>query len=763
MTLNELNESQRQAVECCDSPSLVIAGAGSGKTRVLTYKIAYLIEQGMKPWNILALTFTNKAAREMRERISRQVGQQMASALWMGTFHSIFCRILRYECDKHGFTSRFTIYDAEDSKSLIRSIVKEMQLDEKKYKPSVVSSHISNAKNALVLPSAYRGNPSFINRDDAMNMSATAEIYERYWSKCRQSNAMDFDDILLYTWMLLRDNPEVAERYQERFQFVLVDEYQDTNYAQHQIIWLLTSKRQKVCVVGDDAQSIYSFRGANIDNILNFQQIYTGAKLFKLEQNYRSTQSIVAAANSLIQHNQHQIRKDVFSQNAQGTPVEICTAYSEVDESNIVARKVKAFHYDCNLMYSQIAILYRTNAQSRSLEEAFLKNNIPYRIYGGLSFYQRKEIKDVVAYFRLALNHNDLEALRRIINYPARGIGDTTLAKVMNKSTEMDVPAWEVLSMPEVLDVNNGTRTKLRGFVRMIETFSGYIQEYDALQSAKAIISESGLQNDIFKGNEPEDKSRQENLQELVDGIASFVSDRMEQGENAGMEDYLQEISLISDLDQDDQGQGDRLSLMTVHTAKGLEFGAVIVVGLEETLFPSQMSMDSPRQIEEERRLFYVAMTRAGKYLVLTHAKSRFRYGRMEYSDPSRFLSEIAPQHIRREGAPSHSPRNTSMHTGRTVAPPTFVRTPAAPQPQARHAPPPGFHKVTDSGTGPAAQSSPSEVAGLKVGSRIMHERFGMGVVEKLEGTGLDAKATVNFANAGMKQLLLRFAKFKVV
>lgn len=758
MYLDELNPSQREAVLCCDSPSLVIAGAGSGKTRVLTYKIAYLLEQGMSPWNILALTFTNKAAREMKSRISRQVGDELASGLWMGTFHSIFGRILRYESDRIGFTSDFTIYDSADSKSLIRSIIKDMGLDDKKYKPSAVMAHISNAKNSLILPSAYRNNGNILQRDEAQQMGQTGAIYERYMQKCKQSNAMDFDDMLLYTYLLLVNNPDVAAKYQDRFHFVLVDEYQDTNYAQHQIVWLLTQNRQRVCVVGDDAQSIYSFRGAKIDNILNFQQMYQGAKLFKLEQNYRSTQNIVAAANSLIHHNQYQIHKDVFSQNEEGSRIELYTAYSDVDESNIVVRKVRQFVQKDSLSFSQIVVLYRTNAQSRSLEEALRKSGIPYRIYGGTSFYQRKEIKDLIAYFRLSVNNYDEEALRRVINYPARGIGNTTLDKVFQISLKEGCPVWDVLTHIQETDLGNGPKTKIQQFVDMIATFGSYAQEMTAFESAKLILMESKMHADVFHGNDPDDISRQENLQEMIDGVASFVDERMQTGEGFKLTHYLQEVSLLSDVDEDNVEGDDKVTLMTVHSAKGLEFGAVIVVGMEETLFPSQMAIEMSRQVEEERRLFYVAMTRAEKFLVLTHAKSRMRYGKMEFSEPSRFLTEIDSRFLVREGG---AQRNAAPRTERSTGGFGFSRFGEQPVRRTVATPPSGFTRVTRPQPSASSQSSSvSEVGGLTVGSRIMHERFGIGTVENLEGSGMDAKATVRFENVGVKQLLLRFAKF---
>lgn len=767
MYLDELNPAQREAVLCCDSPSLVIAGAGSGKTRVLTYKIAYLLEQGMQPWNILALTFTNKAAREMKERISRQVGDAVSSGLWMGTFHSIFGRILRIEADRIGFTPDFTIYDSTDSKSLIKGLIKEMGLDDKKYKPSVVAGHISAAKNSLILPSSYAMNRDLRGRDESQQMSEIFAIYDRYVQKCRQSNAMDFDDMLVYTWLLLKNNPDLCQKYQERFHFVLVDEYQDTNYAQHQIVWLLTQERQRVCVVGDDAQSIYSFRGAKIDNILGFQQMYKGAKLFKLEQNYRSTQTIVSAANSLIHHNQYQIRKDVYSHKEQGDRIEVCRAYSDVDESNIVVRKIFQFVRKNNIHYSQIAVLYRTNAQSRSLEEALRKMNIPYRIYGGLSFYQRKEIKDLIAYFRLAVNPLDEEALRRVINYPTRGIGPTTMDKVYKAALLHEKSPWEVLCTPQLLDLNKGGKEKIAKFVETIRNFNSYVQELNALECAKLILMESEMHSDIFHGTDPDDISRQENIQELVDGIASFVEERMQQGQESLLTHYLQEVSLLTDMDQKTEENDDRVNLMTVHSAKGLEFAAVIVVGLEESLFPSEMAIEHSREVEEERRLFYVAMTRAERFLVLTYAKSRMRYGKIEYSEPSRFLSEIDSSYLQREGAYQQPPVNRTAPETRFQRP-LFSREPL---PKAEPVTPPrGFTRVSrpvampsSVSSSPSSASSSAAPGGISLGCRVQHDRFGEGVVEKIEGSGLDVKATIRFQNVGVKQLLLRFAKLQVL
>ena len=642
--IEELNESQRAAVLYGDGPSLVIAGAGSGKTRVLTYKIAYLLENGYNPWNILALTFTNKAAREMKERIARQVGEQRARYLWMGTFHSVFSRILRAEASHIGFTSQFTIYDSADSKSLLRSIIKEMGLDEKTYKPGSVQARISNAKNHLVSPSGYAANKEAYEADAAAKMPAIRDIYSRYWERCRQAGAMDFDDLLVYTYILFRDFPEVLARYREQFRYVLVDEYQDTNYAQHSIVLQLTKENQRVCVVGDDAQSIYSFRGADIDNILYFTKIYPDTKVFKLEQNYRSTQTIVRAANSLIEKNERQIPKEVFSEKERGEAIGVFQAYSDVEEGDIVTNKIAQLRREHDYGYSDFAILYRTNAQSRVFEEALRKRSMPYKIYGGLSFYQRKEIKDIIAYFRLVVNPNDEEAFKRIINYPARGIGDTTVGKIIKAATDNNVSLWTVLCEPITygLTINKNTHTKLQGFRELIEQFMTEVAEKNAYEIGTAIIRQSGIINDVCQDNSPENLSRKENIEELVNGMNDFCAMRQEEGNtNVSLIDFLSEVSLLTDQDSDKEGDGEKVTLMTVHSAKGLEFRNVFVVGLEENLFPSGMAGDSPRAMEEERRLFYVAITRAEEHCFLSFAKTRFRYGKMEFGSPSRFLRDI--------------------------------------------------------------------------------------------------------------------------
>ncbi len=779
--IEELNEGQRNAVLYNDGPSLVIAGAGSGKTRVLTYKIAYLLENGYQPWNILALTFTNKAAREMKERIARQVGPERARHLWMGTFHSMFLRILHVEAGHIGFTSQFTIYDTADSKSLIRSIIKEMGLDEKVYKPGMVQARISNAKNHLVSPAGYANNKEAYEGDRAAKVPALRDIYRRYWERCRQADAMDFDDLLFYTFLLFRDHPEVLARYQEQFRYILVDEYQDTNFAQHSIVLQLAKNHQHVCVVGDDAQSIYSFRGADIDNILYFTKVYPDTKVFKLEQNYRSTQTIVRAANSLIEKNQWQIRKEVFSEKEKGEAIGVYQAYSDVEEGDIVVNKIAELRREKRYAYSDFAILYRTNAQSRIFEEAMRKRSMPYRIYGGLSFYQRKEIKDVIAYFRLIVNPNDEEAFKRIINYPARGIGDTTVGKIIAAATGHNVSLWTVLCEPLAygLNFNKGTVGKLQAFRELISAFITDAAEKNAYEIGADIIRQSGIINDVCQDNSPENLSRKENIEELVNGMSDFCAQRQEEGNpNVLLGDFLSEVSLLTDQDSDKDGDDEKITLMTVHSAKGLEFKNVFVVGMEENLFPSGMVGDSPRALEEERRLFYVAITRAEEHCFLSYAKTRFRYGKMEFGSPSRFLKDIdirflrLPQDagmfrrveeeaavFRRENARGFAPdREDAPYGGKervSVRPKQQIIAPTVPRNLKRVTP-----SANTASTSPSAGGSANRV---QQGQLIEHERFGLGEVLKVEGEGDNAKATIRFKNAGDKQLLLRFARFKVI
>ena len=763
--LEELNESQRAAVLYNDGPSLVIAGAGSGKTRVLTYKIAWLLSSGYRASNILALTFTNKAAREMKERIARQVGAEAARYLWMGTFHSVFARILRAEAEHLGFNSRFTIYDSADSKSLIRSILKEMGLDEKAYKPGTVQARISNAKNHLVSPAGYAANKEACEADAATKMPAIREVYQRYWERCRQAGAMDFDDLLFYTWILFQKHPDVLARYREQFRYVLVDEYQDTNYAQHSIVQQLAGEHQHICVVGDDAQSIYSFRGADIDNILYFTKIYPNTRVFKLEQNYRSTQTIVCAANSLIEKNQRQIRKEVFSEKERGEAIGVFQAYSDVEEGDIVINKIKDLRRRHDYEYSDFAILYRTNAQSRIFEETLRKNGMPYKIYGGLSFYQRKEIKDVVAYFRVTVNPADEEAFKRIINYPARGIGDTTLGKIIEAATGNNTSLWNVLCDPLAyqLSINKGTHTKLQEFRELIESFRDRLVTDNAYQIGTDIIRRSGIMTDIHADNAPESLSRQENIEELVNGLQDFCALRMEEGStDISLSDYLSDIALLTDQDSDKDDEGAKVVLMTVHSAKGLEFRNVFVVGMEENLFPGSMAGDSPRAMEEERRLFYVAITRAEEHCYLSYARTRFRYGKMEFGTPSRFLRDIDTcfLDLPHEAGIGHkvdegAARFRKEEVRQQIRPRAQVIAPTLPR---------NLKKVANSSTeNRSAQSMQTSLGELRVGQNIQHERFGMGEVTKLEGSGDNAKATIRFRHAGEKQLLLRFARFTVI
>ncbi|MBQ9671499.1 MAG: UvrD-helicase domain-containing protein [Prevotella sp.] len=764
--LEQLNDSQRKAVEYCDGAQLVIAGAGSGKTRVLTYKIAYLLQQkGLKPWNILALTFTNKAAREMKERIGRLVGEETARYLQMGTFHSIFARILRAEAAEIGFTSNFTIYDQTDARSLVKSICREMQLDEKVYKPSAVADAISMAKNHLVLPQKFVSSSLF-----NVKQPKVAEVYQLYVERCQQANAMDFDDLLVQTYLLFERHEEIRRKYVERFCYVLVDEYQDTNQTQQKIVYQLTRERQRVCVVGDDAQSIYSFRGANIDNILNFRESYDNTQLFKLEQNYRSTQLIVQAANSLIRKNQRQIPKDVYSRNAEGDKLTLKPAYSDKEEAIIVCNDILRLKRQEHGEYSDFAILYRTNSQSRSFEEQMLKMNIPYRIYGGMSFYQRKEIKDIIAYFRLVTNPNDEEALKRIINYPTRGIGDTSLLKIVTAATANRVSLWEVITHPAQYDtgISKATLNKISAFKELIEGWQARSASEDAYQLGHAIIMESGISKEIYSSRNPEDIARQENVEEFLSGMQDFVESNKEEdrGGEVYLTDFLQEVALLTDLDSDGDADQPKVSLMTIHSAKGLEFPTVFVVGLEENIFPSPMCTDSLRLLEEERRLLYVAITRAEKHCILTCAQNRFRYGRMEYDTPSRFIRDIDPQLLYVQ---SDNKFQADDEFGSDRLP-----WRKASYPQRREVPPSRFKPVA---TQPASHSNasasisntskPSPLMGntqtLSEGNIIEHQRFGIGKVLKVEGSGENEKATVEFQNIGTKQLLLKFAKFKII
>ena len=799
--LNDLNDAQRAAVEYIDGPSLVIAGAGSGKTRVLTYKIAYLLSQGMKPWSIMALTFTNKAAREMKERIGKLVGDDLAQHLYMGTFHSIFSRILRAEAEHIGFNNNFTIYDESDSRSLLKAIIKEMGLDDKAYKPAAVHARISMAKNNLVTAEAYDSDPAILEQNKRAKMPAIGKIYVAYVQRCRQANAMDFDDLLMLTFQLFRDHEEIRQKYAGRFDYILVDEYQDTNHVQMSIVMQLCKEKLRVCAVGDDSQSIYSFRGANIDNILNYQKQLPGTQLFKLEQNYRSTQTIVEAANSLIHHNRNQIQKEVFSKNDKGEKILYKPAYSDKEEALIVAKNIQRIKRQDDCGYDQFAILYRTNAQSRSFEEEFRKQGIPYRIYGGLSFYQRKEIKDIIAYFRLVANPDDEEAFKRIINYPARGIGAATVMKIADCAHQNQVSFWEVIGNIEHygLNVNKGTQTKLENFRLLISSFIDRSHTLDVYELGDAIIRESRISEDIMSGKNADDLARQENLEEFLSGMQTFVAGRQEEGrmDEAYLTDYLQDVALLTDADSEGEKDEPRVSLMTVHAAKGLEFATVFVVGLEENIFPSPLAAVSVRELEEERRLLYVAITRAEKHCILTNAKNRFRYGKMEFDNPSRFIDEIdaslieggeeTPESSFGGGRSSYGGYGSEGGYGGRM-PWDRDRSgygrgyqnskPVASQFMAD--PKPGFKSVravnaahrimgdtasfsSVASAGSSASKASSAAGSLSEGCRIEHQRFGIGTVLKIEGTGENTKATVEFQNAGTKQLLLKFAKFTIL
>lgn len=793
--LNDLNDAQRAAVEYIDGPSLVIAGAGSGKTRVLTYKIAYLLSQGMKPWSIMALTFTNKAAREMKERIGKLVGDDLAQHLYMGTFHSIFSRILRAEAEHIGFNNNFTIYDESDSRSLLKAIIKEMGLDDKAYKPAAVHARISMAKNNLVTAEAYDSDPAILEQNKRAKMPAIGKIYVAYVQRCRQANAMDFDDLLMLTFQLFRDHEEIRQKYAGRFDYILVDEYQDTNHVQMSIVMQLCKEKLRVCAVGDDSQSIYSFRGANIDNILNYQKQLPGTQLFKLEQNYRSTQTIVEAANSLIHHNRNQIQKEVFSKNDKGEKILYKPAYSDKEEALIVAKNIQRIKRQDDCGYDQFAILYRTNAQSRSFEEEFRKQGIPYRIYGGLSFYQRKEIKDIIAYFRLVANPDDEEAFKRIINYPARGIGATTVMKIADCAHQNQVSFWEVIGNVEHygLNVNKGTQTKLENFRLLISSFIDRSHTLDVYELGDAIIRESRISEDIMSGKNADDLARQENLEEFLSGMQTFVAGRQEEGrmDEAYLTDYLQDVALLTDADSEGEKDEPRVSLMTIHAAKGLEFATVFVVGLEENIFPSPLAAVSVRELEEERRLLYVAITRAEKHCILTNAKNRFRYGKMEFDNPSRFIDEIdanlieggeeAPESSFGGGRSSFGGYGGRMPWDRDRS--GYGRHYQNSKPVASQFiadPKPGFKSVravnaahrimgdtasssSVASAGSSASKASSAAGSLCEGCRIEHQRFGIGRVLKIEGTGENTKATVEFQNAGTKQLLLKFAKFTIL
>ncbi len=758
VNLNNLNDSQRSAVEYCDGVSLVIAGAGSGKTRVLTHKIAYLLSMGYSPYSILALTFTNKAAAEMKSRIATMVGQDIASRIWAGTFHSIFLRILRPYANRLGFPTDFTIYDSSDSRSLITTIIKDMKLDDKVYKPRSIASIISRAKNALITPSAYATNREIVEDDYRAKRPATKDIYRAYFERCHRAGAMDFDDILLYTNILFRDNPDVVEHYGNVFRYVLVDEYQDVNFAQHLIVKQIVKQCKRLCVVGDDAQSIYSFRGANINNILNLQHEYGDCRIFKLEQNYRSTQMIVNAANSLIAKNRGQIPKHLFSENDRGEKVRLVKSYSDYEEAYMVAGSISEVHLRYGDTYNTFAILYRTNAQSRAFEEALRKRNIPYRIYGGISFYQRKEIKDVIAYIRLVLNPSDEEALRRIVNYPARGIGDTTIKKISESATTHAQTLWTILTSPLEwgLKINSGTQTKLKNFATLITELQEEVKTKNADEFVKDLIKKTGIFADVYVDNLPENVSKQENLQELVNAIIDFCTNREESGESATISDFLSEVSLATDQDKGDEGEAEKVTLMTIHAAKGLEFANIYIVGMEEDLFPSSMSKDSVSELEEERRLFYVAITRAEKRCTLSYATSRYRNGQTTAPLPSRFLKDLDYQYINDTTGVSQLRETTTTQSQPRIQTRVVV-----------HEEPTQILRSMRSAIYTPSPKTDMEAkkndAELKVGSRIKHDRFGEGEVLSMSGEGDNRKIVVEFKNVGTKTLLLKFARYTIL
>lgn len=739
--LDSLNENQRAAVECIDVPSLVVAGAGSGKTRVLTYKIAYLLDRHIDPASILALTFTKKAANEMKERIASMVGHQLARRLWMGTFHSVFMRILQTEHELVGFPRNFTIYDNTDSRNLVKALVKEMGLDDKQYKPGDVFARISNAKNALISPSEYAA--KMMEHDRSTGKPSLAKIYKAYWDRCRQCGVMDFDDLLVYTYLLFHNNPEVCRRYAEMFRYILVDEYQDTNFAQHKIMTQLSQQGNVICVVGDDAQSIYSFRGAKIDNILSFTKLYPNAKIFKLEQNYRSTQSIVSAANSLIKKNLRQIPKDTYSCGGTGQKLQLIRAYTDLEEAVIVVGKIK------NLLAAgepanEITILYRTNSQSRVFEEELVKNNVPHKVYGGMSFYQRKEIKDVMAYFRLVCNPNDEEAFKRVINYPKRGIGETTVGRISAEALRRGVSLWDVASDLSAYDtgLSPSSAAKVKLFVSLIGRLQGEAAGADvsAADMTDRILQQTGIKRELAASTDIEDVSKRENVEELYNAIASYCQEQQEEsGRVVTLNDYLAEVSLLSDITEtQDDAVAPRVNLMTIHAAKGLEFADVFIVGLEDGLFPYVMDYETPPAIEEERRLCYVAITRAKRRCYLSYTLSRFRFGKMEACRPSRFIADIDSRYIQ-------SSASAALAVGRR---PIVAASPAT------------LQRIRQSETPSAATRDYSPEYGVRVGDRIRHERFGLGTITRIEDTGDSTRAHVEFDNVGSKQLLLKYAKF---
>ena len=749
---DNLNEIQRQAVTKTEGPVMVLAGAGSGKTRVLTYRIAYLIEQGIDPFNILALTFTNKAAREMKNRIAKIVGESLARSLWMGTFHSIFARLLRFEAGKIGYPSNFTIYDMDDSRNLLKSIIKEMKLDDKVYKPNLVQRRISAAKNGLIGPAEYQSDSSIYNDDMQAKKPLLGKIYATYQKRCFEAGAMDFDDLLFKTNILLKKHAEILLKYQVKLSYILVDEFQDINFAQSNILKMLAARHENICVVGDDAQSIYAFRGANIQNILKFKSLYSDATIFKLEQNYRSTQTIVEAANQIIKQNKDQLHKKVWTHNDQGDRIKQIKCLSETEEGNFIAEEILTIKSNNSINEEAFAILYRTNAQSRAIEESLRRKNISYRIYGGLSFYQRKEIKDLLAYCKMCVNPNDEEAFKRILNYPARGIGQTTREKITIAASEEGLSPWKlVMNLEDAhLSINSGTKRKILDFRDKIRSFQIMAQEEDAYELANHIASSTGILREHFTDKSPEGISRYENLQELLSGIKEFTEievqeDELEVNNPRSIGKFLEDVALLTDVDNKDAKDDNqpKVSMMTIHSAKGLEFPYVFIAGMEEDLFPSQMSVNSRADLEEERRLFYVALTRAEKKAFLSFASTRFRYGNLNYCEPSRFLSEIDDRLIESPSIQKVAKRDLKRKKyslqDRVIKRKLVKPTAAA-----------------------GSTLSQEEMANLVKGSKVLHERFGSGEIIDIEGEFPNKKATVNFNGVGQKQLLLKFAKLKL-
>ncbi|HRO74764.1 MAG TPA: 3'-5' exonuclease [Crocinitomicaceae bacterium] len=759
--LDELNKSQRDAVVNYEGPSMVIAGAGSGKTRVLTYRIAHMIDQGVDPFNILALTFTNKAAAEMKERITQIVGDSNARSVMMGTFHSVFSRILRMNSDRLGFPQNFTIYDTQDSKSLLKDIVKELNLDDKLYKPSVVYNRISSAKNQLISADDYANNSEIMSEDYANKRPMMAMIFKTYTTRCYKAGAMDFDDLLFYTNVLLRDFPDVLQHYQYKFRYILVDEYQDTNFAQYLIVKKLAAVFENICVVGDDAQSIYSFRGANIQNILNFRKDYPDFKLYKLEQNYRSTQVIVEAANSIIKNNKDQIHKNVWTNNSQGAAIKIVRTLTDNEEGKMVADRIFDMKQAQGLAYKDFAILYRTNRQSRAFEESLRKLNLPYKIYGGMSLYQRKEIKDLLAYFRLSSNLNDEEALKRVINYPKRGIGKTTLENVVVKANEQGISIFEALSNDAVLGgIAGGTRTKIMEFTTMIKSFHAEIDKLPAYEMAMQIAKSSGILKELYneKDKGPEEVERYQNLEELLGGVKTFS--QSEENQLKTLPEFLIDVALLTDADEQKDEDRNKISLMTIHSSKGLEFKHVFLVGLEENLFPSQMSITTRADLEEERRLFYVALTRAEETCTISYANSRFVFGRLETAEPSRFISEIDQQYTERETT-IRGGSGRSLKSGR-IEEPTFSGGLSRFKTAASH----NLRSLDEINKSAGTNRNPtqaSDLSSLKVGYNVQHESFGKGKVIQITGNGDDKRAVIFFPKEGSKTLLLRFAKLEIL